>query len=211
MASTSELSFFSPDLIIWSSSMYCILCSPDTLTFFVGADANSSSRYCKPGSQCSRGYTGAATLRRDGFADIGSGLTSGGELLTRTLSFSGGFLFVNANVSSLRAEVTTETGVAISPFTLANCVGGQPSADAPRIDSTKLALRWDGASLATLAGKPVRLRFQLGIESHLYAFWVSDWQTGESAGFVAAGGPAYGASRDLPHKHARSVTSRAPP
>lgn len=58
---------------------------PDKLTFFVGADS------------IDKGYTGAATLRRDGFASITS-RSSGGELLTRTLRFSGGFLFVNANV-----------------------------------------------------------------------------------------------------------------
>ena len=68
-----------------------------------------------------------------------------------------------------------------------------------RADGTKLGVSWVGASdLQSLAGMAVRIRFLLGSESDLFAFWVSRWATGESGGYVAAGGPAYNASRDLP-------------
>ena len=65
------------------------------------------------------------------------------------------------------------------------------------MDGTKLGVSWAGApDLHSLAGTAVRVRFELGPESDLFAFWVSRWVTGESGGYVAAGGPAYNASRD---------------
>ena len=42
--------------------------------------------------------------------------------------------------------------------------------------------------LAVVAGKPVRFRFSLK-NAKLFAFWVSKQKTGESGGYVAAGGP----------------------
>lgn len=34
--------------------------------------------------------------------------------------------------------------------------------------------------------------------SEIFAFWVSKWSTGESGGYVGAGGPGFLGSRDLP-------------
>ena len=161
--------------------------SEDKLTFFVGSNSNTS------------GYTGTASLRRDGFASLRTG-SAAGEVLTRPLRFRGSHFFVNSNASTLRVEVANLDGVAISPFTLANSRLQATSAGHDgRVDSTKVGVSWTGASdLRSLAGTAVRIRFSLGPQSDLYAFWVSRWDTGESAGYVAAGGPAYNASRDVP-------------
>ena len=81
--------------------------SEDRLTFFVGSNSNTS------------GYTGTASLRRDGFASLQTGAEPG-EALTRPLRFHGSHFFVNANASALRVEIARPDGVAIPPFTLAN-------------------------------------------------------------------------------------------
>jgi len=44
-------------------------------------------------------------------------------------------------------------------------------------------------------GKPVRIRFYL-VRAQLYAFWVSPNVSGESLGYVAAGGPGLNGSQD---------------
>ncbi|MBO7654468.1 MAG: hypothetical protein J6U40_06050 [Kiritimatiellae bacterium] len=59
-----------------------------------------------------------------------------------------------------------------------------------REDAAKRAISWKGGDLSRFAGKPVRFRFRLRVAS-LFAFWVSKKPTGESGGYVAAGGPAY--------------------
>ena len=42
--------------------------------------------------------------------------------------------------------------------------------------------------LSILDGKPVRLKFYLK-DGDLYSFWISPWETGESRGYTAGGGP----------------------
>ncbi len=128
---------------------------------------------------------GLAYIRRDGFASMEAG-SKGGTLTTRRVTFSGRHLFVNADVphGNLRAEVLDERGRPIAPFTLANSI---PFSG----DSTLEPISWKGGSdLATLRGRPVRLRFEL-TDGSLYAFWVSRDITGRSDGYVGAGGPGY--------------------
>ena len=63
-------------------------------------------------------------------------------------------------------------------------------------DSTRHRMAWRGdASLARLAGRTVRFRFQLR-RGALYAFWVSASPRGESSGYVAAGGPGFDGPTD---------------
>ena len=89
----------------------------------------------------------------------------------------------------------------MEPFTLARCVPGAT-------DSTRVRVSWrDVVSLEALKGKPVRFRFHLKNGS-LYAFWVSPAESGESNGYVAAGGPEFSGYRDSvpalkadPHQH----------
>jgi hypothetical protein len=140
--------------------------------------------------------TGLATLRRDGFVSMDwlpddpsairrRSSDAGGQLTTRPLRFSGEHLFVNADLGagSLRVEVLDESSRVIEPLSLQQCV---PVSG----DGTRLAVRWTAGSLASVAGRPVRFRFSM-TRGRLYAFWVSPWPTGESRGFVAAGGPGF--------------------
>jgi hypothetical protein len=94
-------------------------------------------------------------LRTDGFVSVRAG-SEPGELLTKPLTFQGSDLVVNYSTSaagSLRVAIQTSSGKSISGFQLDDCpamVGDQIEQSVP----------WKGKpDLATLAGKPVRLRF----------------------------------------------------
>lgn len=175
----------------------CCLVAGDKLYFYV------SGRQGVPGSAepgaCS---TGLATLRRDGFASMdwlpeqaavirrGASGTAG-ELVTRPLRFSGSYLFVNADLADgeLRVEVLGRRGEKLAPFTLDACAPVRGS-------GTRMPVSWnERPTLADLAGEPVRFRFSLS-RGRLYAFWVSPWPTGESRGYVAAGGPGFSGLTD---------------
>lgn len=152
----------------------------DRLYFYVSARAGI------PGERSSGVCTtGLATLRRDGFVSLNAGETEG-SLTTRLVRFQGRRVFVNADVDggSLQAEVLDADGRVIAPFTRDNCT---PLG----VDSTLAPVRWKGVDdLASLAGRPVRLRFFLARGS-LYAFWVSPDAAGASHGYVAGGGPGF--------------------
>jgi hypothetical protein len=63
-------------------------------------------------------------------------------------------------------------------------------------DATSQRLSWKGApDLATLSGRPVKLRFQLK-NGALYSFWVTGDEHGASHGYVGAGGPGYAGPTD---------------
>ena len=161
---------------VQSAGGVCVVVG-DRLHFYV------SGRQGVPGTQlpgvCS---TGLATLRRDGFASVTDawprgtprqvGLPPG--LTTRPVHFSGGHLFVNADVAGeLRVEVLDLSGRAIEAFAAQRCV---PVSG----DSTRAAVTWTGgADLAALAGQPVRFRFLLS-NARLFAFWVSRSTRGEA-------------------------------
>ena len=141
--------------------------------------------------------TGLATLRRDGFASVsdlwpaGVARQVGSQpgLTTRPLKFSGAHLFVNAGVEGeLRVEVLDKAGHAIAAFSADRCV---PVTG----DGTRLPVRWTGASLESLAGQEVRLRFHLS-RARLYSFWVSQSARGESRGYLAGGGAGYASNYD---------------
>jgi hypothetical protein len=142
------------------------------------------------GSMYDPNCIGVSTLRRDGFASLDAGASTG-QVTTRLLTLSGQRLFVNVDCpqGELKAEVIGEDGKAVEPFTLANCVP-------VTADKTLAPVSWKGAAdLSAVAGKPVRLRFTLRRGS-LYAFWVSRDATGRSDGYVAGGGPGYTGATD---------------
>lgn len=144
-----------------------------------------SGRAGKPGDGAKRdggGSTGLMVLRRDGFASLDAG-EAGGTLTTRPVKFAGKHLFVNAAAKDgeLTAEVLDERGQPVRGLSAADCVP-------VREDRTRLAVTWKGGDLSAAAGQQVRLRFHLK-RARLYAFWVSPAATGESRGYVAAGGP----------------------
>jgi hypothetical protein len=131
------------------------------------------------------GSIGMATLRRDGFASMDAG-DDGGTLTTRTVRFSGGHLFVNADAKGgeLTVEVLDSKGRVVRKFSRGSCVP-------VTADKTLQPVRWKGGDdLSKLAGKPVKFRFHMK-GARLYAFWVSPERTGASHGYVGAGGPGY--------------------
>jgi len=110
------------------------------------------------------GRTALATLRRDGYLSLDAG-HGPGWIQTRPLCFEGNRLVVNVRApqGELKAELVDDSGRPVSGFALADCVpvGG---------DGVELPVRWKGGrDLKELAGKPVRVRFQL-TDASLYSF-----------------------------------------
>ena len=107
-------------------------------------------------------YTGPCKLRRftlrvDGFVSLNAPY-SGGEAVTRPITYGGEKLVVNmatSAVGSLRCEIQDADGQPIEGYTLADC---------PEIygDELERVVAWkSGEDVSALAGKPVRLRFEL--------------------------------------------------
>lgn len=103
-------------------------------------------------------------LRTDGFISIRAGAAIG-DLVTKPLIFSGNELIVNYRTSaagSLRVEIQDVAGVPVPGFGLADCrliVG----------DAIEHRVGWQNdPDLASLAGKPLRLRFEMR-ECDLYS------------------------------------------
>lgn len=135
--------------------------------------------------------TGLATLRRDGFVSMRAGKKEG-YLTTERLTFDGKYLFVNADVRSRKARLAVELldadGNVLPGYSRSECIVMRAE------DSTKRMIAWKGhKDVAALAGKAVRVKFYL-TDGDLYAFWVSPWETGESRGYTAGGGPGLSAS-----------------
>jgi hypothetical protein len=165
----------------------------DRLHFYV------SGRAGVPGTSVpGRCSTGLATLRRDGFASVSDAWPAHlarpvarypASLITRPVRFSGGHCFVNADAAgSLRVEVLDRVGKPIPGFSASEC---QPISG----NQTKHPVRWNNASLASLANTIVRFRFVLD-RARLFAFWVSPSPRGESRGHLGAGGPGYASTID---------------
>lgn len=135
--------------------------------------------------------TGLAKLRRDGFVSMHAGKEEG-TLTTEPIVFDGKYMFVNADVkgkkSQLLVEILDDNGKPIEGFTKADCLGLK------KTDSTKSKIEWkNNKDLASLANKPVRIKFYLK-DGDLYSFWVSPWESGESRGYTAGGGPGLSAT-----------------
>ena len=108
-------------------------------------------------------------------------------MVTEKLSFDGKYFFVNADVrnadSALAIELLDETGKPISGFTKEDCLLIKG------INSTKQMVTWKGhKDLSSLEGRAIRVKFYLQ-QGDLYSFWISSWETGESRGYTAGGGP----------------------
>jgi len=125
--------------------------------------------------------TGLATLRRDGFYSMDAGSTAE-TLTTRTVQFSGKYLFVNVDDSqgSLTVQVLNTGGTLLAtslPLTA---------------NKTLQQVSWTNGltDLSALAGQPVQFRFTL-TNGEIYSFWVSASTSGASNGYVAANGPGF--------------------
>jgi hypothetical protein len=105
------------------------------------------------------------TLRPDGFVSVEAPY-AGGELLTRSLKFSGKELRLNYSTSavgSIQVEIQDAAGRPIPGFELKDCV---------EIYGDKLdgPVAWEsGADVSLLTGRAVRLRFVMS-DANLYAF-----------------------------------------
>ena len=128
--------------------------APDELSFYA-----SSGKWHGEGSKMTR-----HTLRQDGFVSVTSPL-SGGELITRPLTFTGSRLDVNFATSAagtLKIEIQTAAGDPIPGFTL-------KEADETFGDELDRTVTWRGSSDARrLSGKAIRLRITLS-DTDLYA------------------------------------------
>jgi hypothetical protein len=97
------------------------------------------------------------TLRIDGFVSVNAPM-SGGELITKPLTFTGNKLFLNFSSSaagSIQIEIQDKNGKAIPGYTLE----GFPALFG---DSIERIVTWkDGKDLSSLKGKTIRLRFVL--------------------------------------------------
>jgi len=97
------------------------------------------------------------TLRIDGFASVNAPY-SGGVMITKPLVFSGGRLVINYSTSSVgrvKVEITDAGGSPLPDFSLEDC-------DEIVGDEIRRAVTWkSGPDLATLAGRPVRLKFEM--------------------------------------------------
>jgi len=105
------------------------------------------------------------TLRLDGFVSVHAPM-KGGELITKPLTFVGSKLTLNFATSaagSVRVEIQEPGGTAIAGYALADC---------PEMfgDTVERIVTWKkGADVGALAGRPVKLRFQLR-DADLYSF-----------------------------------------
>ena len=105
------------------------------------------------------------TLRVDGFVSARAPL-SGGEIVTKPLTFDGSQLEINFSTSaagSVRVELQDVEGKPIPEFALSDC----------RLqfgDELDRTISWNSeADVSKLSGKPVRLRFELK-DADLYSF-----------------------------------------
>ncbi len=109
------------------------------------------------------------TIRLDGFVSVNAPL-SGGDLITRPMMFSGDTLFLNMSTSaagSIWVEILDRDGHQIPGYSQAECVEMFGN-------SLERAVVWkDNASVASLAGRVVRLRFVLK-DADLYSFQFRD-------------------------------------
>ncbi len=109
------------------------------------------------------------TLRTDGFVSVHAGATMG-EMVTKPLTFSGKELVVNCATSgggSLGVEIQDETGTAVAGF-------GRDDSLRFVGDAIETVITWTGGSdVSSLAGKVVRLRFELA-DADLYAIQFHD-------------------------------------
>lgn len=116
--------------------------------------------------------TGLAMLRRDGFVSKHAG-SEGAELTTEPVTFDGAYLFVNADIrGTMQIDVISTSGKTLCTYSLGTS------------DSTKIYV----GEVKKYSGKNVQLRFKL-TDGDIYSFWVSPWESGESRGYMAGGGP----------------------
>lgn len=116
--------------------------------------------WLSPGSKVRR-----YTLRLDGFVSLNAPM-SGGELMTKPLTFSGRMLDLNFSSSAagdVRVEFQNADGTPIPGWTLEDCLPVYG-------DAISRVVKWkQGTDVSSLAGRPIRIRFALR-DADLYSF-----------------------------------------
>ncbi len=129
--------------------------------YFAGLDVHHKEQSQKK----SHGARGRAVLRLDGFMSADAAYT-GGELVTKLLTFTGDCLELNVDTSAggtVLVEIQDEAGQPIQGFTVSD-------ADEINGNSVRRPVTWnDSGDVSALAGKPIRLRFVMR-DTKLYAF-----------------------------------------
>ncbi|MGN1233745.1 MAG: glycosyl hydrolase family 32 [Candidatus Cryptobacteroides sp.] len=154
----------------------------DQLWFYYSGFRGNAARPGESASLHDDSATGIAVLRRDGFCSM----SGDGELTTVPVTFSGKYLFVNADCADgeLRAEILDENGAVIPGFGSSDCT-------AVSENSTIIRMEWKGKKdLSGVSGKKVKFHF-IQKNGKLYSFWVSPSGKGESMGYTAGGGPGF--------------------
>lgn len=123
--------------------------------------------------------TGMASIRRDGFVSM----KGTGTLTTEKLNFDGEYLFVNAKIDgSLKIEILDANGSIIPGFSK----DGFKSFSG---NGVKAKMTWEEhTSLSSLKDQNIKLKFHIE-NGELFSFWISPWESGESRGYTAGGGP----------------------
>lgn len=105
-----------------------------------------------------------ATIRTDGFVSVHAGGTPG-TVTTKPLTFSGKELAINYSTSGaggVRVELQDAAGKPVPGFALDDCPVRYG-------DDIEWAVRWnDGSDVSSLAGKPVRIKFEVD-DADLYS------------------------------------------
>ena len=108
-----------------------------------------------------------ASWRRDGLVSLYNGGSDTGSVTTKTITFTGKQLKVNAKLEkdgSLRVEVLDKEGKAINGYTISQ-------SKAIGKDEFAATVQWDkGSDIAELQGKEIKLRFHL-LGGNLYSYW----------------------------------------
>ena len=183
-----------------------IMLSLPQIHYYIGFEGNrkkKSSVYEKNGMHAN-GSTGIAVLRRDGFVSYSTSKEKS-TLLTRPVTFTGEYLFVNVNCPNgeLKVEVLDTDNNVIPGFSAGDC---KPLS----IDSTIAQIKWKNKKdLSILKNQPVRFKFYLA-NGDLYSFWVSPDIEGASNGYNAAGGPGFSGGIDIEGKKAYKKAENFP-
>jgi hypothetical protein len=129
----------------------------ETRSHLPGAPNELSFYVSEAGRQDNGNRLRRYTLRVDGFVSAHAPL-SGGELVTKPMTFEGSQLEINVSTSaagSVRVEIQDADGKPVPGFSLDDC-HPQYGDELDRVVSWK-----SGTEVSRLSGKPVRLRFVL--------------------------------------------------